>query len=60
MKAILLILILFSFACARKNEKECRTRESMTMECQVVQTPQYGRAYAQEECKRQYSVDKCY
>lgn len=59
MKALLLILALASIACARK-EKECKTRESMQLECQVVQTPQYGRVYAQEECKRTYSADKCY
>lgn len=59
MKPILMLLLLCSFACARK-DKECRSRESMQMECQVVQTPVYGRAYAQEQCIKTYSSDKCY
>ena len=46
-------------SCARK-ENECKSRESMTLECQVVHTPQYGRQYAHEECNRKYSADKCY
>lgn len=59
MKHLLLLLLLSSFACARK-DNECKSRESMQYECEVVNTPQYGRPYAQEQCKRSYSANKCY
>jgi len=59
MKSAILLLILLSFACARR-DNECRSKEHMNYECQVVHIPQYGRPYAQEECSRRYSADKCY
>jgi outer membrane biogenesis lipoprotein LolB len=56
MLAVTLLLI----SCGKRREKECRNRESMEMQCQVENIPNYGRQYAQRVCSEQYSVEKCY
>lgn len=61
MKFITLAIIVTSIiSCGRREKNECRSRESMRLQCQVVHTPQYGRVWAQEECSRQYAMDRCY
>jgi len=55
-----MLTLLVAVSCGRKGNNECRNRESMKYECQVVNTPAYGTAYARELCNRTYSVDKCY
>lgn len=61
MKILLILAMTFNFySCGRKNGNECRNKESMKYECQVVNTPTYGPTYARELCNRSYVVDKCY
>jgi hypothetical protein len=63
-QAILLLgVVIILLSCGRRNnssDRQCRSRESMKLECQVVNTPNYGRPYAQEMCNRTYTTDKCY
>lgn len=62
-QTILVILIAVAFilctSCGRRTD-DCRTRETARLECQVVNTPTYGRPYAQEMCNRNYSAERCY
>ena len=59
MKMLLILLMIVSCG-KRSNTDDCRTRERAMMECQVVNTPNYGRYYAQEMCNRTYSAERCY
>lgn len=60
MKLAMLTLLVLVVSCGRRNSSECRNKESMRLECQIVNTPTYGRPYAQEMCNRTYSADRCY
>lgn len=63
MKSLLIILLLCTFACGRKNtsgNSSCRNKESMRIECRAINQPNYGYGYAQEMCNRTYSSDRCY
>lgn len=55
-----IILLVIVVGCGRRDNRECRSRESVRLECQVVNTPTYGRPYAQEMCNRQYQAEKCW
>ncbi len=59
---ILLILAMISLlpSCGKRMEDECRSRESMVVNCQATNAPNYGNQYAREMCNRQYSSDRCY
>lgn len=59
MKILMMLVLLVS--CGRKdNDNKCRSSEEMTLECQVVNTPTYGRVYAQRVCSEQYSAKRCW
>ena len=55
---LLVMLILFT-SCGKKSE-DCKSRETMRIECQARSIPNYGYPYAQEMCNRTYSSDRCY
>jgi hypothetical protein len=58
---LLLVMVCLLPSCGNRNKtKECRNKEHMTMQCQTINTPNYGRYYAQEMCQRKYSVERCY
>lgn len=58
---VTITMLYLTASCGRRvNDKECRTRESMQLECQVTNTPNYGRPYAQEMCSRNYTSNRCY
>jgi hypothetical protein len=58
--ALTLIVMVLLFTSCGKNSDNCRNRETMRVECQARNTPNYGYPYAQEMCDRSYSLDKCY
>jgi hypothetical protein len=61
MKILMVLAItVLGISCGRRDTNECRNKESMRMECQVVNTPTYGGQYARELCARNYSTERCY
>lgn len=57
---LILAMITFLPSCGKRREKECRSREEMTVRCQAINTPNYGHYYAREMCNREYSASRCY
>ena len=63
MKSLLVILLFCTFACGKKattSKPSCRNKESMITECRVMNQPTYGYGYAQEMCRRTYTLERCY
>jgi hypothetical protein len=60
----ILLLLLLTISCARKESHkeavQCRSSESMTLECQIVNTPIYGSNYARRICTEQYRTNRCW
>jgi hypothetical protein len=60
MKSLMILLVFTVIACGRiNNGNDCRDRETVKVECEVVNTPHYGQTYAQEMCNRSYQANKC-
>lgn len=62
MKSALLLFIMFCLlqSCGRNTSGECRSRESMRLECRAVNQQPYGYQYSQRMCDETYSADRCY
>lgn len=57
---IALVFLLALTSCGRSKDNDCNSKESMRMECQVINTPNYGTYYVRELCNRTYAADRCY
>jgi len=60
MKILLMLAIVLLASCGRNNTNECRSRESVRLECTTRNTPNYGFQYAQEMCDRSYNAERCW
>jgi hypothetical protein len=58
--ALTLIVMVIIFQSCGNNQRECRSREHMRIQCQVENMPTYGRTFSQELCSRSYESDRCY
>lgn len=59
MKILMLVLLVVS--CGRKDsDNKCTPSEELILECSVINTPTYGRVYAQRVCSEQYSSRRCW
>jgi len=56
----LLFMIIFFYSCGRNTSNDCRSRESMRLECRAVNQQPYGYQYSQRMCDETYSADRCY
>ena len=56
----LMFMIIFFYSCGRHNGNECRSRESMRLECRAVNQQPYGYQYSQRMCDETYNADRCY
>lgn len=59
-QATLLLMMTIVFYSCGKDKDSCRNRETMRIECQAQNIPNYGYPYAREMCDRSYSADRCY
>lgn len=55
-----MLAIVLLTSCGRDNTNECRSRESVRLECTTRHTPNYGYTYAQEMCDRSYNAERCW
>lgn len=60
MRMTLILGIILLTSCGRQNDRSCRNREHMRIQCQAETMPSYGRPYAQDYCNRTYEADRCY
>ena len=58
--ALTLLAMVIVFTSCGKDKDSCRNRETMRIECQAQNIPNYGYPYAREMCDRSYSADRCY
>ena len=59
-QATLLLMMVIVFSSCGKDRDNCKNRETMRIECQAQNIPNYGYPYAREMCDRSYSADRCY
>lgn len=57
---VLAFIVVFFSSCGRRDNNNCRNKESMRIECRAVNQPTYGYQYSQEMCDRSYNSDRCY
>jgi len=64
MKTGMILLLLFTFACGRKNssggnDNQCEAKDTRVNRCVSKYSPNYGIRWAQEYCFRQYALVGC-